>query len=86
MLADLDKTRFVINFSEKTSNQFRKFGANLSKSNSNLIYMLTNRANLHALYKVASIDAVDSSFPFDVNPDGIVVFITEEPTRFLLRF
>lgn len=84
VLANLDKVRFVINFSEKNSEQFKKFIENLGRSNSNSIYIWTNRANLYGLYKVASIDAIDFSFSFDVNPDGIIVFLTSDLSDKLL--
>lgn len=84
VLADLDKNRLIISFSEKNSKQFRKFVVNLSKSNSNSVYIWTNRANLYGLYKVASIDAIDFSFPFDVNSDGIIVFLTSDLSDKLL--
>lgn len=87
VLAVLNKTRFVISFSKKNSEQFGKFVVNLGKSNSNSIYIWTNRANFCGLYEVASINAVDFSFPFDVNPDGIVVFVTSDfSDKLLLDF
>lgn len=41
---------------------------------------------MHGLYKVTSIDAVDFSFSFDVNPDEIIVFFTEDINDILLLY
>lgn len=83
-IADLAKNKFNISFVGKSSERFRKFIINLSQANSNSIYVWTNKSNLYGLYEVASINSIDFSFPFDVNPEGIIVFLTSDVNDKLL--
>ena len=83
-LKDIDKIKYTANFSMKNSDRFRKFIANLSKANNSPVYIWTKRANSCGLYKAASINAVDFSFEFDLNTEGIVTFTTENANNELL--
>jgi hypothetical protein len=74
--ADINK--FAIDFEEKNSERFKKFITSLNEANSSPIYIWTNRSNFCGLHKINSIGMVDFSFPFDVNQEGIVVFLTED--------
>jgi hypothetical protein len=70
--------KFVIQFDEKNSNKFKDFIVSLGKANRNPVYVWTKRSNLHGLCKIDVINSIDFSFPFDINPDGIIVFLTED--------
>jgi hypothetical protein len=83
-LKKADKNKFIISFSEKTSERFKTFIANLSKANNSLVYIWTEKSNICGLYKVASIEAINFAFPFNLSPDGIVVFLTEDLSNRLL--
>lgn len=86
-LADKEGTRFIVDFSEKDTEQFRNFVRNLNKANDAPVYVWTNSANSYGLYKATSINSIDFSFSFDVNPDGIIVLLTEDLNdRLLLDF
>jgi hypothetical protein len=84
---NMNKSKFIVRFDEKDSKKFKDFIANLSKANSSSVYIWTNRANLHGLCKIASINSIDFSFPFNINPDGVIVFLTEDlKDKLLLDF
>lgn len=86
-LNELQATKNVVKFSEKNSDRFKRFIENLREANSNPVYIWLHSSNLHGLLKVDSIDAIDFSFPFNVNSDGIVVFLTSDfSDRLLLDF
>ena len=86
-LKDLDKLNFVMKFELKNSDRFRQFIANLNKVNNSPVYIWTEKSNVCGLYKVSSINAVDFSFKFDINDEGMVIFLTENcQDRLLLDF
>jgi hypothetical protein len=78
VLNDLKMSRFSMRFSDRNSEQFKKFIESLKKANSNSIYIWLYGSNLHGLFKVASIDVINFSFPFNVNQDGIVIFLASD--------
>jgi hypothetical protein len=84
LLKDTNKNKFAIDFSEKTSERFKTFIANLKKANNSPVYIWTEKSNVCGLYKVASIDAVNFAFRFDLSPEGIVEFVTEDLSDRLL--
>ena len=83
-LKDTNTNKIVIDFSEKNSERFKKFITNLNKANSSPVYIWTEKSNMCGLYKAASIDAINFDFPFDISPDGIFVFVTEDLENELL--
>jgi hypothetical protein len=83
-LGSAKTTKFVMDFEEKNSERFKNFIENLFRSNNGPIYLWTSRSNLCGLYKLDSIRMVDFSFPFDLNPEGIVVFLAEDTSNKLL--
>ena len=83
-LKNTDKIKYIANFSIKDSDRFRKFIANLNKANNSSVYTWTEKANTCGLYKAASINAIDFSFEFNLNTEGIVVFTTEDSNNKLL--
>ena len=86
-LNKLQATKNVIKFDEKNDERFKRFVINLREANSNPIYIWLHGSNLHGLLKVNSIADIDFSFPFNVNSDGIVVFLTSDfSDRLLLDF
>ena len=86
-LKNVDTNNLAIDFSEKSRERFQTFIANLCKANSNPVYIWAEKSNVCGLYKVASIEAINFDFPFDISPDGIFVFVTEGlEDRLLLDF
>lgn len=83
-LKDIDKIKYIANFSIKNSDRFKKFIANLSKANNSPVYIWTKRANSCGLYKAASINAINFSFEFDLNTEGIVTFTIKNANNQLL--
>jgi hypothetical protein len=78
ILENYDISRFTIDFKDKSEERFKNFIIALSNSNKSSVYIWTNRSNFCGLYKIPSIKMFDFSFPFDVNPDGLVVFLSED--------
>ena len=66
---------FSIAFSEKESNRFKSFIDKLSMTNCGQVYIWTERTNVCGLFKVNNIKDINFSFPFDINPEGILVFV-----------
>ena len=86
-LEKLDKICFTTNFEFKNSERFKRFITNLSKANNSLVYIWLEKTNYCGLYKAASINDIDFSFRFDLDPNGIIVFMTEDlNNRLLLDF
>ena len=83
-LKDIDEIEYTANFSVKNSYRFKKFIANLSKANNSPVYIWTERANSCGLYKAASINAIDFTFGFELNTEGIIAFTTEDTNNELL--
>lgn len=77
-LQNMNKNKAIIEFSEKNSDKVKAFITSLEKANNSSVYIWTNRSSLHGLYKIDSISSLDLSFPFNVNPDGMAVFLTED--------
>lgn len=87
VLNDLEKLNFVMNFDLRKSKRFKQFIANLDKANNRPVYIWTEKSNVCGLYKASSIKAINFSFKFDVNDDGMVIFLTEDCNdRLLLDF
>ena len=76
-----------MNFDLRKSKRFKQFIANLDKANNRPVYIWTEKSNVCGLYKASSIKAINFSFKFDVNDDGMVIFLTEDCNdRLLLDF
>jgi hypothetical protein len=77
-IENTDINKFAIDFEEKNSERFKKFVASLNEANSSPVYIWTNRSNFCGLHKINSINMIDFSFPFEINQEGIIVFLTED--------
>ena len=86
-IKDANKVEFTMKFVEKSSERFRNFIASLDKANNSSVYVWTDKSNVCGLYRVNSINAINFSFAFDVNTNGIVVFLTDDfEDKLLLDF
>lgn len=86
-LANLPIFKFKINFTELTSKQFSEYIYSLYEINSAQVYLWTNKTNICGLYKANNIKEVDFSFPYDINSEGIIVFLSENlKDKLLLDF
>lgn len=66
-----------IAFSEIFSNRFKKFIAKLTKANESAVLVWTPRTIFCGTFRVPSLEAVCFGFNFDINPEGIITFMTE---------
>lgn len=89
-ISDLKKlpiSKFNIPFPEKENARFRNYIHNLYESCSEKVYIWTSKTNSCGLYKIDNIDAVNFSFPFNLNTQGVVVFLSENiKNKLLLDF
>lgn len=86
-IAHLPVVKFKIGFSEKNSFQFSRYIQHLYDVNREQVYIWTAKTNICGLYKIGSIKDVDFSFPFELNEEGIVVFLSVDmKDRLLLDF
>lgn len=77
ILKNKPEKTFSISFEEKSSLKFKDFVRKLYILNDSPVYIWTKKSNIHGLYKAKSINSLNYSFTFDVNVEGIVVFLTE---------
>lgn len=77
-LEELPLEKFRISFAEKKYNRFGHYIQGLCESNNGEVYIWTSKTNVCGLYKVASIRDIDFSFPFEINDEGIVVFLSAD--------
>jgi hypothetical protein len=75
-LSNEKESSFLIEFDDKLNEKFREYISNLRKANHSEVYVWTDRSNICGPCKINSIEDLDISFPFDVNSDGVVVFLT----------
>lgn len=86
-LENLPIEKFKIGFSEKDGSQFSRYIQGLYYSNSEQVYVWTGKTNSCGLYKVSSIKDVNFSFPFNLNEEGIVAFLSVDmKDKLLLDF
>ena len=86
-LENLPTEKFKVGFSEKDGSQFSRYIQGLYDANNEQVYLWTGKTNTCGLYKVGSIKDVDFSFPFDLNEEGIVVFLSVDmKDKLLLDF
>ena len=83
-LKNADRNNFILDFSEKNSERFKKFIANLSRANNISVYIWMPKSNMCGLYKANSLNTIDFSFPFNINSEGIIEFFTEDLKNELL--
>ena len=90
MASNLDgllATKFNINFSEKDGVNFNNYIQSLYEANGKQVYLWTSKTNVCGLYRVDSIKDVNFSFPFDINDEGVVVFLSADmKDKLLLDF
>lgn len=69
-------SRFSIDFKCRCDEKFINYIKKLHLSDNGEIYIWTERTNLFGLYKIKSMIYIITSFPFELNEEGIVVFLT----------
>ena len=65
-------------FEARTGVEFAQMMGQLKTLNPSSIYLWPHRANECGLFEVADLNQVAFSFPFDLNPDGILVVATSD--------
>lgn len=86
-LENLTTEKFKVGFSEKDGSQFQSYIQGLYDTNNEQVYLWTGKTNSCGLYKVGSIKDVNFSFSFDLNEEGIVVFLSVDmKDKLLLDF
>jgi hypothetical protein len=65
-------------FADKSSEQFKKFIRGLRDANSSAIYVWTPRTIDCGAFLVPSLDDVNFDFDFNINSEGILVFVTSD--------
>ncbi|MFC5456752.1 hypothetical protein [Prosthecobacter fluviatilis] len=65
-------------FEARTGVEFAQIIDQLRRLNSSSIYLWPSRANECGLLEVADLNQIKFSFPFDLNPDGILVVATSD--------
>ena len=78
LLVECPEYKFSIMFEEKNSKEFSDFIGKLYSANSSNIYLWTPRTNHCGLFKVDSIKSINFEFPFNINNEGILVFLTTD--------
>lgn len=71
-------SKFVISFNEKVTEKFRRFIDALYQANDSEVYIWTKRTNVCGLYKIESIRNINLDFPFEINNEGILVFLSAD--------
>ncbi|MFI3157237.1 MAG: hypothetical protein QX199_13870 [Methylococcaceae bacterium] len=71
-------SKFVISFNEKVTEKFRNFIDGLYYANDSEVYIWTKRTNICGLYKIESIRNINLDFPFEINDEGILVFLSAD--------
>jgi len=71
-------TTFDIPFSEKSGTRFRAFLRHLADANPSDVYIWTPASNICGVLKPLSLSEFDVAFPFDVNPEGVLVILTAD--------
>ena len=79
--------KFSMPFYELKGEKFKTFIEELFSRNDGEIYILTPRTKACGLFKVSSINSISFQFPFEINPEGILVFLTSDlKDKLLLDF
>lgn len=65
-------------FSEKTSERFKRFLQRLKVANPSPIYILAPRVESCGTLLVSSLDEIKFDFDFEINEDGILIFVTND--------
>jgi hypothetical protein len=86
-LNDFEISKFRILFDDRVTEKFKNFIDTLYQANDNEVYIWTKRTEICGLYKVESIKNINLNFPFKVNHEGILVFLsTDFKDKLLLDF
>lgn len=86
-LNDFPISKFVIPFNDKATGKFRSFIEALYQANDSEVYIWTKRTNVCGLYKIESIRNINIDFPFEINDEGILVFLSADfKDKLLLDF
>ncbi|BFM49938.1 hypothetical protein [Marinomonas sp. THO17] len=86
-LVNLPAEKFKVDFSEKDDIRFGSYIQGLYDTNNEQVYLWTSKTNICGLYKVGSIKDVNFSFPFGLNDEGIIVFLSADlKDKLLLDF
>jgi hypothetical protein len=70
--------RFEVPFGAKEEERFDSFLKRLADANPSDAYLWTPAANICGVLRPVPLSAVNFSFPFDLNPEGIVVILTSD--------
>lgn len=68
-------SKITIPFSDKVSKRFSHFVEQMREKNASPIYIWTQNTNSCGLFKIDNISQFDFSFPFEINKEGIIVFL-----------
>jgi hypothetical protein len=80
-------SKTVFNFEFKKDRNFQNFIESLFLTNQSEIYIWTHRTDLCGLFKIPSIKKLNIDFPFEINREGILLFLTADyRNRLLLDF
>ncbi|NIM40576.1 MAG: hypothetical protein GTN84_06165 [Hydrogenophaga sp.] len=78
---------FEMPFSERCSAQFLDFIKRLCCANPSAVYIWTPRTDACGVYLAGPISTIKYNFGFDINSEGVLVFLTEDvQDRLLLDF
>jgi hypothetical protein len=72
------EVKITFPFRDRKSIYFQEFIKKLHESNSSPIYIWTEESNLFGLFTANSIRDIDFTFSFDLNPSGVLVFLTRD--------
>lgn len=70
--------KFVIPFETKQEPRFGKFIERLIEANPNDVYLWTPASNLCGLLLPTPLKTFRTTFPFELNPEGIIVILTDD--------
>jgi hypothetical protein len=79
--------KYEMPFSDRTKESFRDFSARLQGANPSTIYVWTPRTISSGTFVAPSIGSIKFNFDFEINPEGILTFLTSDlKDRLLLDF
>ena len=76
--------KFDIPFEKKQETRFLKFIEHLTKVNPNDVYLWTPASNLCGVLRPVPLKTFRITFPFELNPEGIIVILTSDLSDQLL--
>jgi len=70
--------RFELPFADKAEQRFAEFVQRLTRANPSDVYPWTPASNVCGVLRPIPMKVINMAFPFDLNPEGIIVILTAD--------